>query len=81
MAAWFLWQRLVMFLTPPTVEELKQSELPELIDMLARQAAEYTRLLKREGASFKTAAIKEMILNIQAAIETKRVSKRSAVSS
>jgi len=79
LAAWFLWQRLVMFLTPPTVEELKQSELPELIDMLARQAAEYTRLLKMEGASFKTRAIKEMILNIQTAIETKKATKRSAI--
>ena len=61
-----------MFLTPPTVDELKQSDLQELIDMLARQSIEYTRLLKQEGASFKTIAIREMILNIQAAIEAKK---------
>lgn len=79
MAAWFLWQRPFMFLTPPTAEELKQSELPELIDMLANQTAEYTRLLKQEGASFKTAAIKEMILNIQTAIDIKKTLKRSAI--
>jgi len=68
-----------MFLTPPTAEELKQSELSELIDMLASQSAEYTTLLRREGASFKTAAIKEMILNIQTAIDTKKTLKRSAI--
>lgn len=68
-----------MFLTPPTAEELKQSELSELIDMLASQSAEYTKLLRREGASFKTAAIKEMILNIQTAIDTKKTLKRPAI--
>jgi len=73
-----LWQTLLMFLTPPTVEELKQSDLQELIEMLARQYEEYTRLLKGEGASFKTKAIKEMILNIQSAIDAKKVFKRSA---
>ena len=67
-----------MFLTPPTIEELKQSELSELIEMLAKQSEEYTRLLRGEGASFKTKAIKEMILNIHAAIDAKKVSKRSA---
>jgi len=65
-----------MFLTPPTVDELKQSEMPELIEMLAKQSEEYRRLVKREGASFKTSAIKEMILNIQAAIDAKKVSKK-----
>jgi hypothetical protein len=60
-----------MFLTPPTVDELKQSDLTELIDMLAMQTAEYKRLLQREGASFKTYAIKDMIINIQAAINAK----------
>ena len=79
MAAWFLWHVRFMFLTPPTAEELKQSELPELIDMLAKQSAEYTRLLKQEGASFKTAAIKDMIVNIQTAIATKKTLKRSAI--
>ena len=68
-----------MFLTPPTVEELKQSELPELIEMLFKQSEEYTTLLKREGASFKTRAIKEMIQNIQAAIEAIKVSKKSSI--
>jgi hypothetical protein len=68
-----------MFLTPPTVEELKQSELPELIEMLAKQSEEYTRLLRQEGASFKTKAIREMIINIQSAIEAKKGSKKSEI--
>lgn len=72
-----MWHGALMFLTPPTVEELKQSDLPELVEMLAKQSEEYTRLLKREGASFKTKAIKEMILNIHAAIDAKKVFKRS----
>jgi hypothetical protein len=69
-----------MFLTPPTVEELKQSDLSELIEMLAKQSEEYTRLLRSEGASFKTNAIKEMIVNIQDAIDAKKVSKKPATS-
>ena len=73
-----MWHTPSMFLTPPTVEELNQSELPELIDMLAKQSEEYTSLLRGEGASFKTKAIKEMILNLQVAIDAKKVFKKSA---
>jgi len=68
-----------MFLSPPTVEELKQSDLPDLADMLSKQASEYSRLLKIEGVSSKSMAIKQMILNIQAAIEAKRTSQRSRI--
>ena len=63
-----------MFLMPPTVEELKESDLPDLIDMLSKQTIEYSRLLKIEGSGLKSVAIKEMILNIQAAIDAKKVS-------
>ena len=73
-----MWHTTLMFLTPPTVDELKQSELPELIEMLLKQSEEYTTLKRREGASFKTSAIKEMIFNIQAAIDAKMVSKKTA---
>jgi hypothetical protein len=66
-----------MFLIPPTVDELKLSDLPELVDMLAKQSIEYTRLLKQEGASFKTKAIREMILNIHTDIEAKKKSAKS----
>ena len=63
---------LFMFLTPPTAGELQQSDLPELVDMLSKQATEYSRLIKIEGVTSKTMAIKELILNIQAAIDTKK---------
>ena len=68
-----------MFLTPPTVEELKQSDLPDLADMLSKQAAEYSRLIKMEGVTSKTIAIKEMIINIQTAIDAKKNSERSPI--
>ena len=68
-----------MFLTPPTVEELKESDLPDLIDMLSKQTIEYSRLLKIEGTTPKTIAIKEMILNIQTAIDAKKTSEKSAI--
>lgn len=68
-----------MFLTPPTVEELKQSELPDLADMLSKHAAEYSSLIKMEGVSSKTIAIREMIINIQEAIDAKNISKKSAI--
>jgi len=68
-----------MFLTPPTVDELKESDLPDLIDMLSKQTTEYSRLLKIEGSSLKSVAIREMILNIQVAINAKKVSQRSTI--
>ena len=63
-----------MFLTPPTLEELKQSDLPDLVDMLSKQATEYSRLIKIEGITSKTIAVKELILNIQTAIDDKKKS-------
>ena len=68
-----------MFLSTPTVEELLQSELPDLVDMLAKQTAEYTPLFKKEGITPKTAAIKEMIERIQAAIDIKKKSQKSTL--
>ena len=68
-----------MFLTAPTVEELKQLDLPDLVDMLSKQATEYSQLIKREGASFKSVAVKDMILNIQQAIDDKKAAKRSSL--
>lgn len=64
---------------PPTLEELKQSDLPDLADMLSNQAAEYSRLIKMEGVTSKTIAIREMIINIQTAIDAKKVSERSTL--
>ena len=68
-----------MFLTPPTLEELKESDLPDLVDMLSRQSIEYSRIIKLEGVTSKSLAIKELILNIQTAIESKKVSEKSKI--
>ena len=65
-----------MFFTSPTIEELKQIDLPDLVDMLSKQAAEYSRLMKMEGVSSKSVSIKEMIINLQTAIHAKKASKK-----
>jgi len=74
-----LWFLTAMFWNSPTTEELKQSDLPDLIDMLAKQTREYSQLRKIEGVTSKTLAIKEMIDNIQTAIIVKKVSEKSTV--
>ena len=68
-----------MFLTPPTLEELKESDLPDLVDMLSKQATEYSRLIKIEGITSRTIAVKELILNIQTAIDTKKTPEQKSV--
>ena len=68
-----------MFLTPPTLEELKESDLPDLVDMLSNQSIEYSRIIKLEGVTSKSLAIKELILNIQTVIEAKMVSEKSNI--
>ena len=62
-----------MFLTPPTVEELMQSEVTDLVDMLAIQTAEYTRLFKEERLSPSTLQQKEIVKRIQMAIDHKLI--------
>ena len=68
-----------MFLMPPTLEELKQSDLPDLVDMLSKQATEYSRLIKIEGITSRTIAIKNLILNIQTAIDIKKTPAQKSV--
>lgn len=68
-----------MFWNSPTAEELQQSDLPDLLDMLAKQTREYSQLRKSEGVTSKTIAIKEMIYNIQTAIVAKKVSEKSTI--
>jgi len=68
-----------MFLTPPTLEELKESDLTDLIDMLSIQTIEHSRLIKTEGVGFKSMAVKKMIYNIQAAIEEKMTAGNSTI--
>ena len=66
-------------LMPPTLEELKQSDLPDLVDMLSKQATEYSQLIKVEGITSKTIAIRELILNIQTVIDSKRSAEKKSV--
>jgi len=61
-----------VFLTTPTIEELKILDMPSLIDMLAYQTNLHIQLLKSEGLSNTTKTCRECINNIQAAIEMKR---------
>jgi hypothetical protein len=70
-----------MFLTTPTLEELKESDLPDLVDMLSKQATEYSQLIKIEGMTSKTIAIKDLILNIQTAIDAKKASEPKSIAS
>lgn len=66
-----------MFLAPPTVEELMQSELTDLVDMLAIQTAEYTRLFKEERLSSNTLQQKEIVKRLQMAIDHKLILEKS----
>ena len=66
-----------MFLTTPTPEELQQFELPELMDMLAKHTTEYIQLFKEKGVTSHTAALREMVINIQMAIDHKKTSETS----
>ncbi len=68
-----------MFLSLPTLDELKQSDLPDLVDMLSKQATEYSQLIKIEGATSKSKAIRELIINIHTAIDAKKVFEKSTI--
>ena len=71
-----MWIIALMFLTLPTTEELQGLELSELIDMLATHASYYAQL--KEGHPFQINALKQLIQNIQAAIEIKETSEKNA---
>ena len=61
-----------MYLTSPTIPELQLLDMPALVDMLSKQTTDYVQLLSEEGISPKSAAAKEVLQNIQAAIESKK---------
>ena len=61
-----------MFLTTPTLEELKQFELPELIDMLARNTLVYIERFREEGVTSTTTSLRQAVINIQMAIDSKK---------
>ena len=70
-----------VYLTSPTITELKVLDLPILMDMLVRETDVYARLLDEEGYSDKQRIQKEMLENIQAAIEFKKKSPQSPTGS
>lgn len=61
-----------MFLTSPTAEELRETDLPDLIEMLVKHSNDYHHELQTEGITPKSLAIKELLRNIQNAIEFKK---------
>ncbi|MBC7947141.1 MAG: hypothetical protein H7Y42_04625 [Chitinophagaceae bacterium] len=61
-----------MFLTNPTIDELKALDLNTLIEMLVQQSRTYTRLHAIEGLSERFSACQETIMSIQAAIIAKK---------
>ena len=61
-----------MFLTIPTIQELQTLELSALIDMLVTETVTYSQLIERDGVSTQSIACKEVIINLQAAIEARQ---------
>jgi hypothetical protein len=61
-----------MFLTNPTLEELKALDISMLLDMLSYQTTLYVQLVKEEGLSNTAGTCKECIINIQTVIAMKK---------
>jgi len=59
-----------MFLTLPTIQELQELELSELMDLLAIQTSDYLQIKEAFPSQINT--LNEYVLKIQAAIEIKR---------
>ena len=60
-----------MYLHNPSISELNLLELPLLIEMLSQQTAEYLNLLKEEGYTARTLAMREAVTNMQGVIQQK----------
>jgi uncharacterized protein (UPF0276 family) len=61
-----------MFLTVPTIEELKQLDMPVLLDMLAYQTNLYLQLMRSVAVENTIQNCKESIINIQAVIQMRK---------
>lgn len=61
-----------MLLTMPTIEQLKDLELPELLDWLTKYTAHYCRLIRNEGFTEESESYKQIVRNIQKSIEAKK---------
>lgn len=61
----------------PTIEELLQLELSTLVEMLAEQINDLSKLRKAEGFAPHVVAAKSRILTLQSAIGIKKIADRS----
>ncbi len=66
-----------MFLSNPTISELKLLDLSSLMEMLSHQTEAYIKLFNEEGFTARTISARELLHNVQEAIELKRVDERS----
>ena len=60
-----------MYLHNPSIQELHLLELPVLIEMLSQQTAEYLNLLKEEGYTARTLAMRDAVTDMQGVIQQK----------
>jgi len=70
-----------MLLTNPSVEELQNLELASLIDMLAHQTAYYTKYIKDHGFTHESECHRQLLVNIQAAVERKESFRKNQTES
>lgn len=68
-----------MFYTNPTIVELKLLDLSNLMEMLTKQTEDYIQFIKDEGFTSRTLSARELLQNIQEAIESKQFSERMAI--
>ena len=68
----------VVFLTCPTIEELQNLDMSLLMDMLVSETDSYAKIFTTEGFTEKLIHHREIIQNLQAAIELKRKAEKSS---
>ena len=66
----------VVFLTCPTIEELQNLDMSLLMDMLVSETDSYAKIFVAEGFTEKLIHHREIIQNLQAAIEIKRKAEK-----
>ena len=65
-----------MLLTAPAIEELQNLEMASLVDMLAEQTGFYTKFIKEVGFTHESETYRQLIVDIQKAIELQRESQQ-----
>ena len=64
--------KISMFLTNPTIDELNALDMPTLLDMLAYQANLHLKLMQEEGLTSTTKTCKDCLDSLQIVIGLKR---------